>query len=51
MKRDIERLLKDYLGFKSEIGSITRSIPPEVPVTMHYCDNIIKSKRYETTKI
>lgn len=46
-----ERLLKDYLGFKSEIGSITRSLPPEVPVTMHYCDNIIKSKRYETTKI
>ncbi len=46
-----ERLLNDYLGFKSEIGSITRSLPPDVPVTMHYCDNIIKSKRYEATKI
>ena len=46
-----ERLLNDYLGFKSEIGSITRSLPPDVPVTMHYCDNIIKSQRYETTKI
>lgn len=46
-----ERLLSDYLGFKSEIGSITRALPPEVPVTMHYCDNIIKSQRYETVKI
>lgn len=46
-----ERLLDEDTGFRSEIGTITRSLPHDIPVTMHYCDNILRNRNYETVKI
>ena len=46
-----QRLIEEDLGFKEEIGLITRSLPAGTPVTMHYSDMIIKSKNYDTVKL
>ena len=46
-----ERLYKNDPGFRSEIGTITRSLPSTTNVTMHYTDMFVKRKLYEASKI
>lgn len=46
-----KRLMEEDLGFKEEIGSITRMLPAGTPVTMHYSDIILKSRQHDKVKI
>lgn len=46
-----ERLYKDNLGFKDEIGRITRSVNSEIPVTIHYVETLKLEKEHETMQI
>ena len=46
-----KRLMEEDLGFKEEIGSITRMLPAGTPVTMHYSDLILKSRQHDKVKI
>lgn len=46
-----ERLYQDNLGFKEEIGRITRSLKPDKSLCIHYIENLKTEIKYETQPI
>lgn len=46
-----QRLYQDNLGFKEEIGRITRSLKPDKSLCIHYIENLKTEIKYETQPI
>lgn len=46
-----ERMYKEDLGFRREIGSITQVLDPSIPVMIRYCEDKERKPSYETVRI